>query len=216
MEVFVRHLKVLWTAERMLGEIKIRTLTQKIIFAAIAALAGLFGLGMLNLAAFFALQPQLGLAGSALLVGFANLAFAGVLVFFASKLAPGPEVKIVEDVREMALADLEAEAEAVQNEIRLVRDEIMSVHASVSRLLKNPLEMLAPKSIIPLVAGAVQLIKSWDGAGSSRKTARANAAPKRAPAVKPAAKKRAPHKRKAAAAPRAATRTSSKRKAKSA
>ena len=164
----------------MLGELKLRVVTHKIILGAIAALAGLFGLGMLNLAAFFALQVHMGPAGSALIVAVANLVFAGILVSIASKLAPGPEVKIVEEVREIALADIEAEAQAVQNELRMVRDEIMSMQASVSRLLHNPLELLAPKAIVPLIAAATQIIKNWDSS------------PKPAPKKPAASKRRAP------------------------
>lgn len=163
MEVFVRHLKLLWTSERMLGELKLRVFTHKIILGALAALAGLFGLGMLNLAAFFALEVSQGKALAALYVALANLVLAVVLVLIAQRLAPGPEAKVVEEVREMALADLEAEARVVQNELRLVRDEIMGFRSTISTLVKNPLEALAPKILFPLIAALTQLIRNWDG-----------------------------------------------------
>jgi hypothetical protein len=162
MEVFVRHLKVLWTSERMLGEIKLKIITHKVILGAVAALAGLFGLGMLNLAAFFGLEPRIGAASAALFIALANLVVAGIFLFTAKNLAPGPEVKLIEDVRDMALADIETEARAAQNEILAVRDEILAVRSTVSNLVKNPTESLLPKLLLPLIPAATQLIKNWD------------------------------------------------------
>ena len=167
MEVFVRHLKVLWTSERMLGELKLRVFTHKIILGALGALAGLFGMGMLNLAVFFALEVSQGKALAALYVALGNLVIAVVFVAIAQRLAPGPEAKVVEEVREMALADIEAEAKAVQEELRLVRDDIMGMRATISNLIRNPMEALAPKMLFPLIAAVTQLIKNWDASSSS-------------------------------------------------
>ena len=168
MEVFVRQLKVLWNSERMLGELKLKVLTHKVLLSATAALFGLFALGMLNLAAFFYFSPKFGMAGSALLVAVVNLAIMGILLIIANRTAPGPEAQIINEVRDMALAEIEAEAQTVQAELRLVRDEIMGLRASVSRAISNPLEALAPKVLVPLIGAIIQMLKSDSGkTGSS-------------------------------------------------
>lgn len=160
MELLVRQLKILWSSERMLGEIKLKVFTHKIILGCISALAALFGLGMLNMAAFFHLQTGFGSATAALVVGLINLAFAAILIVMAQKLKPGPEIKVVEEVREMALTDLEAEAQAFQNEILKLRDEVVSMHASISRLISNPFEAFSPKMIVPIVAAITKLLSA--------------------------------------------------------
>jgi hypothetical protein len=68
METLFRNLKLLLKSERILGEIKVRLFTQRIILSVFASIAGLFGLGMLNLSVFFAIQESLGATIAALLV----------------------------------------------------------------------------------------------------------------------------------------------------
>ncbi|MGI9373143.1 MAG: hypothetical protein ACR2OJ_11655 [Hyphomicrobiales bacterium] len=167
MEVFVRHIKLLWNAERMLGEIKLKLLVNKIILLSVAALFGLFALAMINLACFFALEPRFGSAGAAALVAFGDLIITIMLAFIAQRLAPGNEAEIVNEVREMALADIESEARAVQGELRMVRDEIVGLRSTVTRIIEHPLEALAPKIAVPLIAAIMQLLKSSDTKKSS-------------------------------------------------
>ncbi len=162
MEVFVRHIKLLWNAERMLGEIKLKLLVNKIILLSVAALFGLFALAMINLACFFALEPRFGSAGAAALVALGDIIITVVLAFIAQRMTPGAEADIVNEVRDMALADIEAEARAAQNELRMVRDEIVGLRSTVSRIIENPLEALAPKLAVPLIAAIMQLLKSSD------------------------------------------------------
>ena len=158
METLVRNLKIVMKSDRMLAEIKLKLIGQKIVLFIVAGLGGLFALGMLNMAVFFAIQQVYSSAIAALLVGLGNLFFVGILLFILQRLDTGPEAKIVEEVREMAIADIEAEAKDFQNELRLVRDEIAGMRVGITNLVKNPLGALAPHLLIPATAALAKIV----------------------------------------------------------
>jgi len=167
METLVRNLKLLWKSDRMLAEIRLKLVAQKIVLFVLAGLGGLFALGMLNMAIFFAIQETLGSAIAALLVGLGNLLLAGILLLVVQRLDTGPEAKVVEEVREMALADIEAEAKAFQSELRLVRDEIADMRSGITSLVKNPMDVLTPRLLLPATAALAKLVTA---SGKSART----------------------------------------------
>lgn len=175
METLVRNLKLLWKSDRMLAEIRLKLVAQKIVLFVLAGLGGLFALGMLNMAIFFAIQETLGSAIAALLVGLGNLLLAGILLLVVQRLDTGPEAKVVEEVREMALADIEAEAKAFQSELRLVRDEIADMRSGITSLVKNPMDVLTPRLLLPATAALAKLVTA---SGKSARTSAKKTSPK--------------------------------------
>jgi len=175
METLVRNLKLLWKSDRMLAEIRLKLVAQKIVLFVLAGLGGLFALGMLNMAVFFAIQETLGSAIAALLVGLGNLLLAGILLLVVQRLDTGPEARVVEEVREMALADIEAEAKAFQSELRLVRDEIADMRSGITSLVKNPMDVLTPRLLLPAAAALAKLVTA---SGKSARTSAKKTSPK--------------------------------------
>ena len=175
METLVRNLKLLWKSDRMLAEIRLKLVAQKIVLFVLAGLGGLFALGMLNMAVFFAIQETLGSAIAALLVGLGNLLLAGILLLVVQRLDTGPEARVVEEVREMALADIEAEAKAFQSELRLVRDEIADMRSGITSLVKNPMDVLTPRLLLPATAALAKLVTA---SGKSARTSAKKTSPK--------------------------------------
>ena len=205
METLVRNLKLLWKSDRMLAEIRLKLVAQKIVLFVLAGLGGLFALGMLNMAVFFAIQETLGSAIAALLVGLGNLLLAGILLLVVQRLDTGPEAKVVEEVREMALANIEAEAKAFQSELRLVRDEIADMRSGITSLVKNPMDVLTPRLLLPAAAALAKLVTA---SGKSARTSAKKTSPKTRTSA--ARRKAAPTKTKAApkrAAPKRARKT---------
>jgi hypothetical protein len=144
MERLVRSLRILWKSERLLADQQLKLAAARLQLNGLAGLIAVFGLAMLNGAAFFALAPAWGQAWSALAVGSADLALAAGLVAYGRSLQPGTEVEIVKEVRDTALADLEAEAALIEAEVVGFRDE-------ARRFLNNPLDSLLPGGIGALV-----------------------------------------------------------------
>lgn len=156
MEHFMRSLKVFWRSERLLGQNELRLLTQKIQCNALAGLVALFGLVMLSLSVFFALVPYMGNALAALVVGGTDMVFAGALVAYARTLKPAPEAKMVKEVRDMAISDME-------NELAKAETEFATLRSEARKFVRNPMEALLPAAIGPLIAAVAK------GALSSKK-----------------------------------------------
>lgn len=162
MEHFMRSLKVFWRSERLLRQNELRLLTQKIQCNALAGLVALFGMGMLSLSVFFALVPYMGNALAALVVGGTDMALAGALVAYANTLKPAEEAKMVKDMRDMALGDMENEFAKAEAEIAEIRNE-------ARKFIRNPMEALLPGVISPLVGAVAKGVLS-----SKKKTSKSS------------------------------------------
>ena len=151
MERFTHSLKILWRTERLLTERQLQLASQRMQFNALAALAALFGLGMVSIGAYFALAPSLGQSGAAFAVGCADFALAGLLFLYSRSLQPAPEIAMVREMRDMALNDL-------QEEISLAQAQVMAVQREVRSFIRHPVDAFMPDAIGALLNGAVSLL----------------------------------------------------------
>lgn len=146
-ERLVKHARVLWRAESILTEIRLKRMMTRTGLLAVAALIAAFGLAMLNVAGFFWLAPGWGPAGAALWVGGADIIVALVLLLVALRAPAGREMELAMEVRQAALDGLEDDA-------RLLQTELVSLRHSVLGLVKHPLEAALTGLAVPL-AGAL-------------------------------------------------------------
>ena len=153
MERLMRSLRIFWRSERLLVEYQLKQGTQRIQFNALAALVAVFGLAMLSVAAFFAIDPYWGHALAALTIGGVDLLLAVVLTLYARSLRPTPEVEMVREVRDMAIGDME-------HELNLADAELKALKGEAQRFLRNPLDALLPGVIAPLLTGAAKGLKA--------------------------------------------------------
>ena len=160
MNNITRNLHLLWRAERVLAQARLKLLTRKVVLGAIAGISGLFAWGMLNFAAFFALEPVTGKAWAACIVGAAGLALAAILVAIAQGLQPAPEEDMVVEVRNMALAEIEGEVDEVQQKLLQVRDDVQGVRENIAAFVSRPADILSPALIGPIVATIMKLLKA--------------------------------------------------------
>ncbi len=131
-ENLTRHLRVLLLANRLIGEIRLRHLLAKSGATAFAGLIGAFGLLMLGLAGFFALEQLWGPIVAALVVGVANLLLAGVAILWARGLQPSRDIELATELHKAALDGLIAEVQGV------------------TRAIRNPMESALPGMLLPL------------------------------------------------------------------
>lgn len=157
MDSFVRTMRIIWRAELLIIEAKISVATKRIGATAFAGLICVFGLGMLNLAGFFALEENWGPVYAALGVATADFLIAALLVLWASRLTTGPELELAREVRDTGLQDLEARAGEIQDEVEAVRDELLAVRNSLVNFSRNPLDGTIHALLTPILT---LLIKS--------------------------------------------------------
>ena len=153
MDSFVRNLRVYLRAEMLLAEIRLRVLVRKIGLLAFAALIGSFAVFMLNVAGYVALEPVWGRMWAAIAVAGVDILLALALVLAAQNARPGPEADMAKEFRQIALDEIEAKAEAVQKELRGLRDAVLS-------FARDPLSSVGSGLLIPLLSTLSKLLRS--------------------------------------------------------
>ena len=160
MSTIKRNLQLLWRSEKILAEARLKLTSRKLTLAVAAGIAGLFAIGMFNLAALFALMPSVGVAGAAALVGFINVLVAGLFLAIAQGLRPAEEEDMVREVRDMAIGELGGEIEEVQAAFAGLRSDVEGLRNNIRGLVRNPAEALSPAMILSTLSAISRLVKS--------------------------------------------------------
>ncbi len=127
---------------------------------AFAGLVAVFGLGMANIAGFYALQTSVGPVGAAATVAIIDFVIAAVVLLIASNSRPGPEIDLAFEVRKMAIQSIQADTQDVKRTIDSIGQEIRDAKASIIGLVHNPLDAAAQKLLIPAVLSIVRGLRS--------------------------------------------------------
>jgi hypothetical protein len=145
-EGFVRDLQALRKADMVIGKIWLQVLLRRFGLALFAALIAVFALGMLNAAAFLGLQASVGPVQAALVVAAGDIVIAGLVLLLAMRTKPGPEIELAQQIRTMALDQLQADAGALR--------------AGVAQLVHNPLDTAAEKLLVPAVLSLLRGLRT--------------------------------------------------------
>jgi hypothetical protein len=140
-----RHLRVLWRLESTIAEARLRITLRRAVLYAVAGLIAVFGLAMLNAAAFFALEARWGPVWAAVAAALGDFALALVVTGIALLANPGAEMTHAVELRQTALDGMEAEISALQEPF-----------AWLSRAARNPIDTALPAILLPLVTAIVR------------------------------------------------------------
>ncbi|MFZ3359826.1 MAG: phage holin family protein [Xanthobacteraceae bacterium] len=140
-----RHLRVLWRLESTIAEARLRITLRRAVLYAVAGLIAVFGLAMLNAAAFFALEARWGPVWAAVAAALGDFALALVVTGIALAANPGAEMTHAVELRQTALDGMEAEISALQEPF-----------AWLSRAARNPIDTALPAILLPLVTAIVR------------------------------------------------------------
>lgn len=154
----------IWTrAETTLAKITARRTGQRFTAVAIAVGLALLTVGMLNLGTFELLAETYGRAKGAYYLAAGNGLLAVLLVLAAQRSRPGPEEEMVREIREMALAELQADVDQVKDEFNRLTGHVKRIENAVSGLTGSgsPLSKIA--TVGPVVELAVQALKHRHG-----------------------------------------------------
>ena len=150
-----RHVRVLWRAERIIAETRLRITLRRAMLYALAGLIAVFALGMLNVAAFLYLETLWGPVWAALAAALGDLVLAAIVAGIALATRPGPEVASALELRDAAIDGLEAELEPLQERF-----------AWLSRAARDPLDTMLPAILVPLVTAIVRSLRKDKPSGS--------------------------------------------------
>ncbi|CCD97342.1 conserved hypothetical protein [Bradyrhizobium sp. ORS 375] len=147
-----KHLHVLWRTDRTIAEIRLRHLLAGLGLRALAALIAVFGLLMLELAAYLALVQVTSAVLAAAALGAGNFIIAAILLIIASRTPSGRELELANEIHSSSMDALQLEARSLQTRI--------------SNVVNHPLNSLIPLIIIPLATMILRSLRSHDSSES--------------------------------------------------
>jgi hypothetical protein len=148
LQLAFRHLRILWRAERVIAETRLRVMLRRSMLYALAGLIAVFGLGMLNVAAFLVLESHWGPIWAALAAALGDFVIAVVIVGVALATRPGPAMTAAVELRDIAVDGLEAELAPLQERL-----------AWLSRAARDPLDTMLPAILVPLITSIVRSLR---------------------------------------------------------
>jgi hypothetical protein len=156
----LRDLQVLRKADMLIGKIWLNVLARRLGLFVFAALIGVFGLGMANVAAYNALQSSIGAVWAATAVALGDFVIAAIVLFLAMRSHPGQEIEVALEVRKTALESIQEDARDLKLTIDAIGQEIRNVKQSVTALVHNPLDVAAEKLLVPAALSVLRGLRS--------------------------------------------------------
>jgi glucose uptake protein GlcU len=153
MERIVQNIKLFWRSERLIRQNELGLLTRKILINGMAGLIAIFGLVMVSLAGFFVLAQNWGQPLAALAIGGIDLLLSVILLMYAGSLKPTTEVQMIKEMRDMALTNISDEAGRVES-------ELLKMKKDVQQIIRNPLDIILPQAIGPLLTALTSSFRS--------------------------------------------------------
>ena len=140
-----RHLRILWRVESTIAEARLRVTMRRSMLYASAGLIAVFGLGMLNVATFFALESLWGPVWAAIAAALGDFVLAVVVVGIALAVRPGFDLNAAGELRQAAIDGIEGEFATLQEQF-----------AWLSRAARNPIDTALPAILVPLITAIVR------------------------------------------------------------
>src|SRR5271169_6611011 len=129
---FVRDLHLLRKADSLIGTIWLKVIARRFGLFAFAGLIAVFGLGMTNVAGFYALQASSGPVWSAAIIAVADFILAVTVILVARNAEPGPEIELAFGVRKMAIEAIRTDAAGLKDTIDAFGQEVRDAKDSIA------------------------------------------------------------------------------------
>jgi len=167
-ENLIRDFQILRKADVLIAKIWLTLMARRLGLFAFAGLVAVFGLGMANVAGFYALQTSAGPVWGAATVAVIDLALALIVALVAKTSAPGPEMELASEVRKMAVESIEADAGEIKLAIDALGQELREAKETALRFAHNPLDVAAQKILVPAAISIIRGIRSKKGSSGER------------------------------------------------
>jgi hypothetical protein len=146
LNAIARHLKILWRAESLIAEVRLRSVAERSALLIFAGLICVFGLVMLNIAAYAWLTPIWGAVWAAVAVAVADFVVAGILAMVATKRSTNPQLMLATEMRDQAVEAIESDMKiAVVGLTGMVRNPMSFSGPLVMMLIKALRTILASR-----------------------------------------------------------------------
>jgi hypothetical protein len=166
----IKKLSALKRAESAIFRIHLRTAARQAILYAVGVVLILLAVAMLNVALFLALSEPHGPCMGALAVSALDGVLAAILLIAAGRAKHGPEVVHAEEVRNLAIEGLYADAEHIVQSLGEIKLSLQRIHTGLHGLLGGKGSMLGLLHLGPLLDLLISSLGSKKKASENRGT----------------------------------------------
>jgi hypothetical protein len=159
----LQRIRVVSRAEIVLLKIHLRSLAKKTVLCAAGLLVVLLAVGMLNLAGYMFLAERLEPPVAALLLAAFNAVIAVGLFLTAKGTRPGPEAAMAEEVRDLAVAELQTDADAVRANFNEMKADVQRIRSGISGIFGGGGSLRGLMHIGPLLDVVTSSLKRAKG-----------------------------------------------------
>ena len=153
-------------ADSIIARFWLRVIAQRFALHLFAALIAAFGLGMANVAGFYALQPPLGHILAAVIVAVVDFALALIVLAIAGAVKPDSSIELAFEARKMTVERLQADARELKTTIDELGSQLRGVKEAVVGLAHNPLDAATQGILIPAALSILRGLRASKKAAS--------------------------------------------------
>ena len=132
----MRKVRVLTKAELLLVKIELRTLLKQALLSVAGLLLAVVAAAMIDAALYLFLAEHMHGYAAALIVAALNAILAIGLFVAASKTQPGAETAMVEEVRDLAAEQIEADVDAVRRDFDKLSADVQRIRVGFTQAFK--------------------------------------------------------------------------------
>jgi len=152
----IHDFRLLQKADSLIARFWLRVVARQLAASLFAGLIAIFGLGMVNVAGFRALESSLGPIWTPAAVAVVDFALAGIVWTLAARAKPDPGIDLAFDIRQMAVEALQTDTRELSTGVESLGLQMRGIEQTVADLVNNPMEAAAQRLLIP---AALSLLK---------------------------------------------------------
>lgn len=156
----IEDLQLLHKADSLIARIWLHAMARRFSLFAFAGLISVFGLGMGNVAGFYALQAFAGPVWAAAIVAIGDFVLAAIVVVLGRNSKPGAEIELAFDIRRMAIESIQTDARDLKVSVDALGQEVRNIKESVAGFVHNPLDAAAQQFLIPAAVSIIKGLRS--------------------------------------------------------
>jgi hypothetical protein len=158
MERLLQRLALLVRAEALAMRLRVRRAARATVLVAAAFAAALFAFGFINYCVFMWIAGVFGPIAAALSLAVIDIALAALFIALAANRAPSQEEAMVDELRAMALAELENDAQELKDQVVNLQQHVARISDGISKVTSNEPLQWGLTAIGPIVSLVARLI----------------------------------------------------------
>ncbi len=154
---FNTKMKLLIKSEKALLSLEMRKKSRQTLWVALALLAVLLSLLLLNVTIYLYLSSSFSMLISAAILAGLNLFIAGIFFFIAAHQDRAAEAQAIEDIRDFAWEQVSADINEVKQNISEFNNSVIKLRHNIDAFTSG--EVFGLKKILPIIATLIELSK---------------------------------------------------------